>query len=95
MIASGAGHIFRTFLVSEEEARRIAVDYVDLIEAKGGDPTNFSAQQFTDLLTKELSRRYEWRIPAAKMTWEQEQRNAVDGYNSWIESRRPSPFKKW
>ena len=95
MIASGASHIFRTFLVSEDEARNVAADYVDLIKTKGGDPTNFSSQEFTDLLTKELSRRYEWRNSTAKMVWEQEQRNAVDGYNSWIESRRPSPFKKW
>jgi hypothetical protein len=91
----GASQIYRTFVVSKEQAARIAEEYVDLIEAHGGSPGRFSAQRFSDLLIKELARRHEWRDPAAKVKWEKEQLSVSEGYNQWIESSRPSPYKKW
>jgi hypothetical protein len=95
LVWSGASHIARTFVVSEQEAVRIAADYAGLIDSKGGNLKAFPSQRFADLLTKELSERYEWRDSAAKEKWKGEQRNVSVGYNGWIESGRSSPFKNW
>jgi hypothetical protein len=70
LVGSGAEHIHRTFVISKEEAARIAADYIGLIEGKGGDPANFSPQSFAHLLTKQLTRRLEWRDPAVRETWD-------------------------
>jgi hypothetical protein len=94
LVGIGASHINRTFVVSMDDAARIAASYIDLIEAKGGTPASFSPQRFADMLTKELARRYEWRDPIVKAKWEREQLSVSEGYNQWLESRRPSPFKK-
>jgi hypothetical protein len=66
LMGIGASHIYRTFVVSKEQAARITEEYVDLIEAHGGSPGRFSAQRFSDLLIKELARRHEWRDPGCE-----------------------------
>jgi hypothetical protein len=95
LAGSGASHIVRTFVVSEEDARRIAADYVRLIGGNGGDVARFTPQRFADLLTKALCRKYSWRDPVEKATWERAQNSVAEGYNAWIEASRRSPFNSW
>jgi len=91
----GASHIFRTFVVTEEEAALVASSYIGLIESNGGQPSNFTPSGFEALLTKQLSGRYQWRDSDEKERWEREQRSVADGYNQWIAAGLSDPFKKW
>lgn len=92
---AGAEHLLRTFVISEQEASAVAADYLDLIEAKGGDPRSFSSDTFNALLTKQLAQKYKWRDPGAKVAWESRQEDGVRGYSDFLSSRRSSPFKRW
>lgn len=95
LVESGAEHIHRTFSVTEVEAAALAAEYVDLIGAKGGDIDSFSTESFNALLTKQLGSIYQWRDPGNRLAWEKRQQDGTNGYNDYLASRRPSPFKRW
>lgn len=90
-----ASFIFETFRVSQLEAEELGANYVDLVEAHGGDPSNFDIEQLKPILLKRLGESYEWRDPAAKAKDASNQQGKVDAYREFIERRRTSPLKKW
>jgi hypothetical protein len=93
--SSGAIFIFKTFVVSVEQANDLAAGYVDLIDAKGGDVNAFSVTSFNELITKQLQSKYQWKDLGAKAAWEKEKQDGVDGYNGYINAGKNPLFKKW
>lgn len=95
LIGEAARFIFNSFAVSEGEANQLASEYVDLIQANGGDPSRFTFEQLRPLIIRRIVETHQWRDETQKQRAALEEEKKTKAYEQFIEKGRPSPFKKW
>lgn len=93
LLSRAAFHIRETFVVTDQEAEEEARGLLDLIEAKGGTPDDWSVVD--DLIQKDLGSRLQWRREADKAAAARRRADTVSAYNAHLDAIRPSWSKKW
>ena len=88
-------HIFNSFKVTEEEARKHAKGMLEFIEATGGDPAGFEQDDLIRPIDETLSTFLEWKSDIRKQDSEATRRDRIQRYNDYINLSKSIWDRKW